>query len=308
MRKPKVGVIGTGQVGTQFAVHLSLSRLADMVLVDINGDLASAKMLELQDLCAALGVKIEIESSKSLKKLRDCQIIVVTAGLTRSPGMERMHLLENNLKIIKTISLDLKKLFFKGILIMVTNPLDIMTYVAYKILKIDRSRVIGMGCSLDTYRLKGILCRRFKDINPQDIDTFVIGEHGKGMVPLFSTTFIGGRPIVDLLSEEKLLSIKEEVIQRGAHIVSFYKGKGSAHLAPGFCVFEIVRSILLDESRVIPVSVFLDGEYKRRGLCIGVACRISKEGAFFYHLPLSSKEQEWFDTSCHNIIKCIKSL
>ncbi len=301
----KVGIVGAGQVGSSAATFLVRSGLAQVVLVDIKGDLSKGKSLDLEDLCGGSQAKLGITPSRYLKGLKDADVIVITAGATRSAGMQRKELLDINGKIVESICKDLKKMYFRGILVMVTNPLDVMTYIAYKTLGLPRERVFGMGQILDTLRLKGIISR-ILDISPQSIDCMVIGQHGEHMVPLLERARVGTVPLKELVSEAKFKNIKEELVQRGAKIVSFL-GKGSAYIAPGFAIFQIIKSVILDEKRVIPVSVSLEGEHNQRGLCIGYPCVISRKGARIFPLKFSSSEREQFLSSCRQVRSIIKA-
>ncbi len=289
----KVAVIGAGQVGSQTAFWLLLKKICEVVLIDISGDLAKGKALDLEDLGAGLGIDFNVKGTKDFSKIRDSDICIITAGLTRKPGMSREDLLKENKEIVKRICNKIKKLAPQSIVIVVTNPVDILTYFVFKNLGFSRNRILGMGSSLDTYRLKNLISKRLK-VSIDCVESLVIGEHGKCMVPLFSRTYVNLIPIREILNKKDLDSLKEELLDRGKRIVESL-GKGSAYLAPGFCCAEIVESILQNLKRTIPVSFYLEGEYRAKNVCIGVPCVISRKGVQnVVEIKIDKEEEQLF--------------
>ncbi len=303
----KIAIIGTGQVGTQTAFWLLAKRIGEVVLIDISGDLAKGKALDLEDLGAGLNIDLKIKGTKNFSEIRGADICVITAGLTRRPGMSREDLLRENKEIIRKICYKIKKLVPQSIVVVVTNPVDILTYIAFKTLGFAKNRVIGMGSSLDTYRLKNLISKKLK-VPVGSIECLVIGEHGKHMIPVFSKTYVNLTPIKEILEEKELKQLKERVVNRGKEIVESL-GKGSAYLAPGFCCAEIVESILLDLRKMISVSVYLEEEYNTRGVCIGIPCIISRKGVeSIVKLRFDREEENQFLQAVQFLKEFIKKL
>ncbi len=272
----KISIIGAGNVGGLTAMRLAENTLGDIMLVDIAKGLAQGKILDLEDSRAILKSNYNIKGTDNIDEMLNSNIIVVTAGLARRPGMAREELLNKNALILKDICLKIKELAPEAIVILVTNPLDLMTQFALKITGFPVKRIFGMGVSLDAARFANLISNELQ-ISPVNIEPSVIGNHGEGMLPLPRFTTIKGICLDKLVSEAKIENLIARAIDRGKEIVSLL-GTGSAYFAPSAAITEIVKSIIYDEKRILGVSAYLNGEYNIQDACIGVPCIIGKNG------------------------------
>ncbi|MCM8780375.1 MAG: malate dehydrogenase [Candidatus Omnitrophica bacterium] len=272
----KIGIIGAGQVGSLTAMRVLQEAIGEVVLVDIIKGLAQARALDLEDQAGLLKQDYQIKGTEQIEEIQGSDILVITAGLTRKPGMKREDLLTKNAEILKEICLRIRTLAAEAIVIVVTNPLDIMTYYALKITGFSPNRVFGMGVSLDASRFINLISKEL-NISVADIDTYVLGSHGEGMLPLGRLTTIRGISLEEFLDEGKIERLVKRTIERGKEIVDLL-GNGSAYLAPSLAITNLVKAIAKNEKRIIGVSAYLDGEYGLRDICIGVPCRIGRSG------------------------------
>lgn len=273
----KVSIIGAGNVGATLAKRIAESDLADVVLLDVVKGLAEGKSLDLCHAAPITGHEKSIYGTDDYKFTRDSGIVVITAGLARKPGMSREDLIEKNGKIVKGIIKKVTALSPDSIIIMVTNPLDVMTYIASRESGFDSKRVMGMAGVLDSSRFAHLLADELK-VPRSAVDAIVLGGHGDTMVPLLSQTRISGKPLFEFLSLEKINKLVERTRKAGAEIVSLL-GTGSAYYAPSAACFLMVRAIINDEKKILPVSLYLNGEYGLKDLCLGVPVKLGKEGA-----------------------------
>jgi len=303
----KVAIIGAGNVGSLAAMKIAETNLADVVMIDITKELPEAKAFDLEDAGWILKHNRRINGSDSFDQIRDSDIIVITAGFPRKPGMTREDLLEKNGKIIKEISEKIKALDINPIIIVVTNPVDTITHIVKKITGINSSHIFGMGISLDTSRFANLI-RKELGCSMSEIEPLVIGAHGKAMLPLPRFSYVKGKSLDALFPKEKIDSLVEATRQRGAEIVSRFKN-GSAFFAPSAAIFEIIKSILLDEKRTIGVSAHLNGQYGLRDICIGVPVVLGKNGIEkIIELDLNPTEKSLFNNSVESIKKCMTSV
>ena len=272
----KISVIGAGNVGSALAERVLSNNLADVALLDVMGDMAKGKALDLMDSAPVMGCEKSIEGSDSYEIIRDSLAVVVTAGLPRKPGMSREDLISKNREIVKSVLKSVKKFSPDAFVIIVTNPLDIMTYIAYNELKCKRNRILGMAGNLDTARFKALLSEN-TGILPKKIETFVLGSHGDTMVPLVSRTVIDGKPLSEILDPEKIKGIVERTKIRGGEIVGLLKS-GSAYFSPSAACFEILDAVINDKKKIISCSCILDGEYGFNDCALGVPAKIGKNG------------------------------
>lgn len=272
----KISIIGAGNVGGLTAMRLAESGLGDVVLIDITKGLAKGKALDLEDAAAVLRYNYNIQGAEEIASIKDSDIIVVTAGLARRPGMTREDLLNKNAQILKGICLQIKSLSANAIVIVVTNPLDLMAYLALKVTGFKTSKVFGMGVSLDAARFTNLISKELKTCNT-DIEACVIGSHGEGMLPLPRFSTVKGINLTELLDDTQIKALVERTQKRGQEIVSLL-ASGSAYFAPSQAITAIVKAIVKDEKRTIGVSAYLSGGYATKDICIGVPCRIGKEG------------------------------
>ena len=264
----KISIIGAGNVGSTLAERVLTLGVGDVVLLDILGDFARAKAYDLMDARSIMGYKKSIVGSSEYKDIADSGIVVITAGLPRRPGMSRDDLIGKNHVILNSVLSGVKEFSPESIIVVVTNPLDIMTYIAYGKMNGDRKKVLGMAGNLDGARFNALLSQEFS-VKPEKIETFVLGSHGDTMVPIVSKTFIDGKPLKSLLDEKRLKNILERTKKRGEEIVGLLKS-GSAYFSPSAAVLEIIRAIVNDEKKIISCSCVLDGEYGIKDCAIGV--------------------------------------
>lgn len=272
----KISIIGAGNVGGLTAMRLVEAGFGDIVLADITKGLAQGKAFDLEDAGSILKFRYHIQGTDDIENAKNSDIIIITAGLARKPGMTREDLLNKNAQILKDVCLKIKKISPQSIVIVVTNPLDLMTYLALKTTGFKSNKVFGMGIGLDTARFANLISQEL-NIPHTDIQACVIGSHGEGMLPLPRFTTVKGLGLNELLEDEKIKIITKKTMDRGREIVSLL-GSGSAYFAPSQAIVTIVKIIIKDEKRMIGVSAYLNGEYGIKDTCIGVPCRMGKEG------------------------------
>jgi len=292
----KVSVIGAGNVGATLAMRIAEADLADVVMIDIAEGACIGKALDLTDAAPIAGHNRKITGASDYKQIADSDIVVVTAGFPRTPGMSREELVLKNSSIVKAAVSHIKNYCPNAIIIMVTNPLDVMTYLAYKESGFPKNRVMGMAGVLDTARFIALIAEAAV-VKYRDVETYVLGSHGDTMVPVLSRTKIKGKPIFKVLSKEKIDEIVARTKNRGAEIVNHLKA-GSAYYAPSASVFSMVRAILKNTGEVQCVSCLLDGEYGLKDVYIGVPAKLGKRGVEkIIELSLSEDEKRKFEKS-----------
>ncbi len=255
---PLVTIVGSGRVGTSAALFLMLKEICDIRLIDIIEGLPQGEALDLSHAAALLGKNVDITGSNDYKDMAGSDIVVITAGLARKPGMTREELAFENAKIVKSVCEKILEYAPHSIVIVVTNPLDIMTYVALKVLKFPRNRVIGFSGTLDSARFRYYIAKKL-GVSYQSVRAFVVGQHGEKMVPLISSAYVGGVPVSKLLSQESINEVIEKTIKAGEEIVKLKKW--SAYHAVGAGIAEIIESIIKDRKDVHNFSALLEGEY-----------------------------------------------
>ncbi|MFH1888867.1 MAG: malate dehydrogenase [Candidatus Omnitrophota bacterium] len=296
----KITIIGAGNVGGLTAMRLAEAGFGEIVLADIDGGLAKGKALDLEDNASILRLNYRIFGVGDMAKIGNSDIIVITAGLTRKPGMTREDLFNKNARILKEVCIKIKEISPGSIVIVVTNPLDLMTYLALKVTAFKPGRVFGMGISLDTARFANLISQEL-NLSYADIEACVIGSHGEGMMPLPRLTTIKGIELSQFLSEEKVKDITNRTMGRGLEIVSSL-GSGSAYFAPSQAIAAIVKMIAKDEKRTVGLSAYLNGEYGEKDICIGVPCRLGKNGIEkIIELDLNQQERALFTQAAGSI-------
>jgi malate dehydrogenase len=274
---PKIAVIGGGNVGGQCALAIAQKGLADVVLIDILGDLAKGKALDISQALPGCGVDVSVTGSEDFKELKGSDIVVVTAGVARTQDVkDRKALFDKNKKIITEVCKEIKDYAPESIVIIVTNPLDMMTKIAYDVLGFDKKRVLGMGGQLDSLRFAQKIKKYFK-CSYKDISTTVIGMHGKEMIPLPEFSSIKGIPLPELLAPQEIDQIVEETKNGGQEVVEYLK-TGSAYFAPGEAISMMVESILGDTNKIVCASVLLEDDYGQDGIFLGVPVMLGKKG------------------------------
>ncbi|MGE5279448.1 MAG: malate dehydrogenase [Deltaproteobacteria bacterium] len=303
----KVTIVGAGNVGGTAAMRIYESGLARVAMIDIAATLASAKAEDLQDAQALLGVNNRIEVSSDFALAEGSDIVVVTAGMPRKQGMTREDLLNRNADIMENVCRGVAQFAQGAIVVIVSNPLDVMTFFARRRTGFPRQRLFGMGPSLDTSRFIHQIARTMR-VSPLEVRALVIGSHGETMLPLGRLAMVREKKIIDTLGAVGVEDLVRRTRQRGAEIVSLY-GSGSAYYAPSAAVFEIVSTILRGRRKEIPVSVCLEGEYGLTDVAIGVPARIGPEGVErVIEVPLEPAEREAFEASARAIQSSIASL
>jgi len=296
----KISIIGAGNVGGLTAMRIAQEGWGEVVLIDVAPGLAKAKGFDLDDSRVLIKSNYSVEGTDNTNKLKDSQIVVITAGMPRKAGMTREDLLNYNAQILKDVCDKIKKIAADAVVVIVTNPLDIMTYYAVKTLKFETNRVFGMGVSLDASRFANLISKEL-GIPPTDIQTYVVGSHGEEMLPLPRLSLVQGRPLVDILDKQKINEIVNKTVGRGKEIISLL-GSGSAYFAPSAAIMQIVKALVNDEKSVLGVSAYLNGEYGLKDICIGVPCVLGKEGIKeIIGLDLNQEEKEKFLKSAESI-------
>lgn len=303
----KITVVGAGAVGATLAQRIIESGLADVVLVDIAKNMATGKSFDLLDAASVVGHERTVHATDNYRDIRDSDIVVVTAGVPRKPGMTREELVAINAKIVKSVCENVKTYAPKSIVIMVTNPLDAMTYLAYKTTGFKRGRVFGMAGTLDASRFIYLLAAEL-GVPRSSIETYVLGSHGDTMVPVISKTLVSGKPVATAVSADKLSAIIKRTRDRGAEIVSLL-GSGSAYYSPSAAAFKLTEAISADSGATFVVSAILEGEYGLKDIAIGVPCKIGRNGIEeVIKLDLSPEEMSSFSQSAQAIKDSIDSL
>ena len=277
----KISLIGAGNIGGTLA-HLSLIKnLGDITLIDVVEGLPQGKALDISQSSAVEGFSGKIEGTNDFSKMEQSDVIIITAGLPRQPGMSRDDLLETNGKIIKKIAIDIRKFAPKAFVICITNPLDAMVYVLQKHSKLPKNMCVGMAGVLDSSRMKYFLSDTLQ-VSVKDIETFVLGGHGDDMVPLINYTTIGGIPLMDYIRSKKIpLSKIQKIVDRtrmgGGEIVKLLK-RGSAFYAPASSAIQMAEAFLLNQKKLLPCAAYLNGQYGLKNMYMGVPTIIGSKG------------------------------
>src|SRR5579862_4553027 len=306
MRK-KVTIVGSGNVGATAAHWIASKELADVVLIDIVEGVPQGKGLDLLEAMPIEKRDSYVSGTNNYNDTANSDIVVVTAGIPRKPGMSRDDLLNTNYNIMKAVVGEVVKHSPNCILIIVSNPLDAMAQAAYKLSGFPRERVIGMAGVLDSARFRAFIADELK-VSVENVTAFVLGGHGDTMVPLPRYSTVAGIPITELLSAERVQALVERTANGGAEIVALLK-TGSAYYAPAAATFEMVESILLDRKRVLPCATYLTGEYGVDGLFVGVPVVLGAGGMErVIEIRLSADEQAAFDKSAGAVRELVAKL
>lgn len=273
----KITVVGAGNVGATTAQRIAEKELArTVVMVDVAEGVPQGKGLDQYQSAPVEGFDTRVVGSNGYDETAGSDIVVITAGIARKPGMSRDDLLNTNAGIVKSVSEQVRQSSPDAIVIVVSNPLDVMCYVAKQVTGFPRERVIGMAGVLDTARYRAFLAEAL-DVSVRDIQAMVLGGHGDTMVPLVSYTTVSGIPVTQLLARDKLDAIVDRTRNGGAEIVKYLKS-GSAYYAPSSGAVQMVEAIVLDQRRVLPCAAWLEGEYGMRDLYMGVPCKLGRGG------------------------------
>ena len=274
--RSKVTVVGAGNVGATTALRIQQLGYTDVVLVDVVEDLPQGKALDMLEAGPVTGTDARVTGSNSYEESSDSDLVVITAGIARRPGMSRDDLLLTNMRITSSVTEQVVKYSPDCIIIAVTNPLDAMVQNIYETSGFPRNRVFGMAGILDTARFRTFIAEEL-NVSVEDVQALVLGGHGDDMVPLVRYTSVGGIPITELMAEEKIDQLVARTRGGGGEIVALLK-EGSAYYAPSAAITQIVEAVLLDKKRILPACAYLEGEYGINGLCVGVPVKLGAGG------------------------------
>ncbi len=308
MGATKITVLGAGGVGATAAQYSALDELAnEVVLIDVIEGLPQGKGLDMYESGPVRLFDTKVTGTNSYEDTAGSDIIIITAGLPRKPGMSRDDLREKNTEIVKSVTAQVARHSPDAMIIMVTNPLDVMTYLAMKVSGFPKERVMGMAGILDTARFRSFIAMNL-DVSMEDIQAMVLGGHGDSMVPLPSYTTVSGIPLSQMMSQGDIDAIVERTRKGGGEIVGLMK-VASAFYAPGAAAAQMVESILRDKKRVLPCAAYLEGEYGLDGTVVGVPCKLGSKGIEkIYEVELTDAEREALHTSADNVKEQIKML
>ena len=301
--KKKISLIGAGQIGGTLAHLISIKELADVVLFDVDEDMAKGKALDIAQSTSINGSNIGFKGTSNYEDTKNSDVIIITAGIPRKPGMLRDDLLGTNLKIIKQVAEGVKKTSPNAFVICITNPLDVIVMAFQKYSGLPTNKVVGMAGILDSSRFKYFISQELK-VPVKNVESLVLGGHGDTMVPMTNQTTVSGKPLDKLIQKEKLDSIIERTRKGGAEIGKLLQ-KGSAFYAPASSGIEMAESYIKDLKKTLPCAAYLNGEYGVRNLYAGVPVVIGNLGAEkVIEIKLEDKEKENFEIS----IKAVKEL
>ncbi len=301
-----ITIIGSGKVGGDAALFSALKRLDDeILLLDVVDGLPQGEAMDINHMLSEQGIDVDVKGSNNFADMEGSKIVVVVAGSGRKPGMTRMDLLKINAKVVKSVVENVKKYANDSMLVPVTNPLDPMAYVAYKVSGFERNRVFGMGGMLDLSRFRQFI-HEATGHSRDSIRALVIGEHGENMVPLPRFSSVSGIPLTSFLSKEKQDELVQNTKQVAAKVIEL---KGATVHAPGNAISAILESIVRDRKQVIPVTTYLDGEYGHSDVSIGIPAVIGKQGIEkIIELDLNEEEKQSFDAGIKNVREAISQM
>ncbi|MDR0390524.1 MAG: malate dehydrogenase [Planctomycetaceae bacterium] len=305
MKRSKISIVGAGNVGATTAHWVAAAELGDIVLLDIpqTEDMPKGKALDLFEASPIFGFDSRIVGTTDYKDTANSDVVVITAGIPRKPGMSRDDLLATNAKIVGSVASEIAKTSPNAILIIVSNPLDAMVQRAFTASGFDRKRVIGQAGVLDTARYRSFIAAEL-DVSVEDVQAMLLGGHGDTMVPLLSCATVGGIPVTHLIKPERLAEIVQRTRDGGAEIVKLLK-TGSAYYAPAAATAQMVEAIVKDKRRLIPCAVLCEKEYNVGGFCVGVPVVLGKNGVEkIVEIPLDAKE----DAAFKNSVEAVKTL
>ncbi|MFB5609183.1 MAG: malate dehydrogenase [Nitrosarchaeum sp.] len=301
-----ITIIGSGKVGGDAALFSALKRLDDQILLlDVAEGLPQGEAMDINHMLSEQGIDVEVKGSNNFADMKGSNIVVVVAGSGRKPGMTRMDLLKINATIVKSVVENIKKYANDSIIIPVTNPLDPMAYITYKVSGFDRSHVFGMGGMLDLSRFRQFI-HEATGHSRDSIRALVIGEHGENMLPLPRFSSVSGIPLSSFLPKQKLDELVQNTKQVAAKVIEL---KGATVHAPGNAISAMIESVVRDRKQVIPVSTYLDGEYGYSDVTIGVPAVIGKNGVEkIIELELNAEEKQVFDTAVQSVKSAISGI
>lgn len=306
-KRKKISVIGAGFVGSTCAHWAAAKELGDVVLLDVNEGAAKGKALDLFEASPVESFDARVFGTSDYKDTADSDVVIITAGLPRKPGMSRDDLLSTNAKIMKAVCNGIKQHAPNSIVIVVSNPLDAMAFVAKQVLGFPRERVIGMAGVLDTARFRSFIAEAC-DVSVRDVSAFVLGGHGDTMVPMPRHCSIGGVPLTEMLDSATIEKLVDRTRNGGAEIVGLLK-TGSAYYAPAASAVQMAEAILKDQRRILPCAAFLQGEYGVKDLFVGVLCKLGGRGMEkVIEVKLNDEERKGLDHSVRAVQDLVAAL
>jgi malate dehydrogenase len=303
----KITIIGAGFVGATAAQRIAEEELGDLVIMDIIEGMPQGKALDLMESAPIMGYDANVLGTNNYEDIKDSDIVVITAGIARKPGMSREDLVKINSNIIADVCGNIKKYAPDSVVIIVTNPLDLMTYIAMKKTGFPPQRVFGMSGVLDCGRFAAFISMEL-NCSAKDVDAMVLGGHGDSMVPLTRFTTVSGIPINELIETKTIDRLVQRTINGGAEIVELLK-TGSAFYAPSAAITNMVRSIVLDQNRILPACAFLTGQYGFDSIYLGVPVKLGRSGIEqIIELELTKTEQDALNRSAESVKQGILTL
>lgn len=300
-----ISIIGAGKVGSTAAFNILRLRISDVKLIDIAEDLAKGEALDMMQAAPALEFDGKITGTSDFSEMKGSELVILTAGLGRRPGMTRIDLMNQNAKIVKSTVKKIAKYASDCKLMLVTNPVDVMTYLAFKESGFERNRVFGMGNLLDTLRFRSRIAMEL-NVSREDVRALVIGEHGDSMVPLVEFASVSGIPITHLLNREQIGKIVSSTISSGADVINL---KGSTNYAPGAVIAIMADAVCRGRNRVLSISTLLQGEYGFSDLSIGVPAILGKNGVErILELKLETETRNRFSASVNVVLEAMAKL
>jgi len=308
MSAKKITVVGAGHVGATCSQLLALKELArEVVLVDIAEGIPQGKGLDQWESAPIEGFDSRVIGANDYESSTDSEIFIVTAGIARKPGMSRDDLLKTNASVIGSVASEIKRVAPNAIIIMVTNPLDVMAQVAMETSGFPRERVIGMAGVLDTARYRSFIALEL-DVSIEDIQALVLGGHGDTMVPLASYTSVSGIPLTQLLAQDRIDALVERTRKGGGEIVAYLK-TGSAYYAPAAAAVQMAEAIVKDKRRILPCAAWLQGEYGMKDIFLGVPCLLGENGLErIIEVELDDAEKSALETSAEAVRSTVAAL
>ncbi len=303
----KVTIVGAGHVGATIAQRIAEANLADVALLDILAGIPQGKALDIWESGPVCGFSGQVIGTNDYADSADSDLIIITAGIARKPGMSREDLLATNARIIKSVTQEVTRYSPQAVILVVTNPLDVMVYLANKVSGLPGQKVVGMAGILDSSRFRSFIAQELR-VSPQSIQALVLGGHGDTMVPLPRYANVGGVPLTELLKPERIEKLVQRTRQGGAEIVGHLK-TGSAYYAPSAAAVEMAEAILLDNKKLLPCSAYLEGEYGLNDIYMGMPVILGSGGVErIIELKLTPAEQELLLQSAAKVKDSIKLL